>query len=117
MAFASLLNDAIRLSTNQQHRLVPQTIRRYPEFPAVKIGRLGVHKDFQRSHIGSKMLDIIKELFLTDNRTGCRFITVDAYNHPSTLAFYRRNDFRPFPIEETNKPTVLMFFDLRRLTI
>jgi hypothetical protein len=31
-----------------------------------------------------RILDWLKILFLTANRTGCRFITVDAYNNPLT---------------------------------
>lgn len=44
-------------------------------------------------------MDFIKKWFLsTDNKTGCRFILVDAVNDPHTLTYYERNGFKPlFP--------------------
>jgi len=54
--------------------------------------------------------------FLADNRTGCRFITVDAYRN--AVGFYERNDFARMLTKETedpNAPTVPLFFDLKRL--
>jgi GNAT superfamily N-acetyltransferase len=120
VAFASLLNDAVHLATNPQRRLVPQKIRRYSDYPAAKIGRLGVHKDYQGQDVGTLLLDVIKELFTTENRTGCRFITVDAYDIPRVLAFYEKNKFKRFPLPPTEKSaqadrdTHIMFFDLKR---
>lgn len=115
LAFVSLLNDSIKLSTNRERRLVPNKIRLYPEFPAVKIGRLGVKKEFQMTGIGTIILDIIKSLFTTNNRTGCRFLTVEAYAEKKALNFYQKNDFRFFPGQEANieEETRLMFFDLK----
>lgn len=38
-------------------------------YPAVLIGRLGIHTDYQRLHIGSELLDFIKFWFTdTQNR-------------------------------------------------
>ncbi len=44
-------------------------------------------------------MDVIKDWFLTDdNKTGCRFVLVDAVNAPQTLSYYERNGFKPlFP--------------------
>ena len=63
------------------------------DYPAVKIGRFGVNKDFRGNgqHWGSKTLDFIKEWMITDNKTGCCFITVDAY--ATAVEFYLKNDF------------------------
>ncbi|MGL5561686.1 MAG: hypothetical protein ACRDCN_03560, partial [Tannerellaceae bacterium] len=47
----------------------------------------------QSNQHGKELLNYIKQLFITQNRTGCRFLTVDAYNNPRTLAFYKREDF------------------------
>ncbi len=70
-------------------------------YPAVLIGRLGVDKDYQhtRYRIGAQIMDFIKDWFISaDNKTGCRFILVDAVNNPHTLAYYERNGFKPlFP--------------------
>lgn len=63
------------------------------DYPAVKIGRFGVHKDFQGTgiHWGSEVIDFIKRWMVTDNKTGCCFITVDAY--ATAVEFYVRNKF------------------------
>jgi GNAT superfamily N-acetyltransferase len=113
LAFVSLLNESIELTTNRLKRRIDNRVRVYPEYPAVKIGRLGVDKDYCRLGIGSTMLDILKEMFTTNNRTGCRFITVDAYNSPEVLSFYQRNDFEFLPTEEPLNGTRIMFFDLK----
>lgn len=64
------------------------------DYPAVKIGRLGVNKEFQGKgfHWGSETLDFIKDWMVTDNKTGCCFITVDAY--ATAVEFYLKNEFR-----------------------
>ncbi len=70
-------------------------------YPAVLIGRLGVDVDYQGAQfrIGAQIMDFIKDWFLSaDNKTGCRFILVDAVNTPHVLTYYERNGFKPlFP--------------------
>lgn len=70
-------------------------------YPAVLIGRIAVAKEFQGRdfRVGTQIMDIIKDWFLTDdNKTGCRFVLVDAVNAPQTLNYYERNGFKPlFP--------------------
>lgn len=73
------------------------------------------------------MLDFVKGWFYSsDNKTGCRFVIVDAVNAPSVLSFYRKNAFTPlFSTEEqeflytggkkgelVSLATRLMYFDL-----
>lgn len=70
-------------------------------YPAVLIGRLGVDVEYQGAQfrIGAQIMDFIKDWFISaDNKTGCRFILVDAANNTHTLAYYERNGFKPlFP--------------------
>lgn len=63
------------------------------DYPAVKIGRFGVNIEFQGKgmHWGSEALDFIKRWMITDNKTGCCFITVDAY--ATAVEFYLKNGF------------------------
>ena len=63
------------------------------DYPAVKIGRFGVNKEFQGKglHLGSEALNFIKRWMITDNKTGCCFITVDAY--ATAVEFYLKNEF------------------------
>jgi len=114
VALFSLSNDVIRLEKIKGKIAIPPG-KNYRDWPAVKIGRFGVLKDFQGQNIGSFVLNMIKCLFLTENRTGCRFITVDAYNDKKVIRFYGKNDFQMLTEKDNTKPTRAMFFDLKRL--
>ncbi len=66
-------------------------MRRYP---GVLIGRLGINENFRSQGIGTELLDFIKSWFIDeDNKTGCRFLIVDAYNNDVPLGFYQKNGF------------------------
>lgn len=116
LAFVSLMNDSLELNANHRKKMFKRA-KHYSSYPAVKIGRLGVCRDYQRKKIGSHLLFVIKHLFMDANRTGCRFITVDAYNSPETIAFYEKNDFQFLASSDEGKPTRHMYFDLIRLLI
>lgn len=98
-------------------------------YPAVLIGRLGVNNLFKKKRVGSELLDYIKHWFVDpDNKTGCRYLVVDAYNQPVPLAFYEANGFKYMfsselqeceyrKIESVAKlHTRMMYFDLMLLT-
>ena len=97
-------------------------------YPAVLIGRLGVSSEYRGKgfSIGSQILDFIKGWFRSfNNKTGCRFIVVDAYNNEKTLHFYNKNGFRMLYRTEQEERSFLglkddesletrfMFFDLK----
>lgn len=113
VSFVSLSNDSIHLKTSRQKKKIPHKLR-YSQLPAVKIARLGVHKDLQGKRIGTLLLDLIKEIFTTNNRTGCRFLTVDAYNQERTISFYQRNDFDFLDPDDSSEKTRIMYYDLKR---
>lgn len=113
-AMISYCNDVVRLKDFKNHQDELPEEKRYPSIPAVKIARLGVQKDFQRSGIGSLLLNLTKVLFVTNNRTGCRLVTVDAYNIPKVLSFYQRENFNFIHDKDAGKPTRIMFYDLTR---
>jgi len=115
VAAVDFCNDALpkEMMTTGPKKKIPHSKRGYDTFPAVKITRLGVHEAVQHQGIGRLLLDAIKRLFLEDNRTGCRFITVDAYREAA--AFYEKNDFLRTKHREEEEPdakTVSLFFDL-----
>jgi hypothetical protein len=83
--------------------------------PAMKIGRLAVHNDYKFQDIGTAILDYLKKLFIDNNRTGCSYITVDAYKN--SLKFYEKNEFDYLTKADLNKDTRLMFFDLHKMII
>ncbi|MBN1534553.1 MAG: GNAT family N-acetyltransferase [Spirochaetes bacterium] len=125
VALISYLNDYIPLSKEERRVIkksfwkhleknVPHKLRGYSSFPAVKIGRLGVNKKYQRNNIGTHLLNLTKQYFLKHNKTGCRFITVDAYNDQITIDFYKKNGFQFLWEEDKKKQTRTMYFDLKR---
>jgi GNAT superfamily N-acetyltransferase len=117
LAFFSVSNDAVkreecpRSAFERITKLIPRQ-KRHSSMPAVKIGRLGVVADAQRSKYGSKILDYLKVWFTQNNKTGCRFLLVDAYNKPHTLAFYERNGFKFLTGKDEKEDTRIMYFDL-----
>lgn len=60
--------------------------------------------------IGTFLLDFIKSFFIIDNKTGCRFLTVDAY--ADAVPFYLKNGFVPLNDEDADSVTRLLYFDL-----
>jgi len=113
-----VLNDSIRQGDTTKSKLkkilraIPHEKRGYKSHPAVKVGRLAVNSQYQRKGIGSELMDYIKGYFLDNNKTGCRFITVDAVNNPRTVNFYLRNGFDFLTSKDEGEDNRLMFFDL-----
>lgn len=96
VAFFSVSNDRVTISDTDKatwrkiKKLFPHAKHR-SDYPAVKIGRLAVDKEYKGQHIGSDILSYVKRLFVTNNRTGCTFITVDALR--CAIPFYLKNGF------------------------
>ena len=114
LALLDFCNDTVRFE-KCRGKVVLGEGKQLQSLPAVKLTRLGVAKEFQGHSIGSHVLNMVKEFFTVDNRTGCRLITVDAYNTPRVLRFYEKNGFQPFNDKDKNKKTRSLFFDLKRL--
>ena len=102
----TLANAGIQTTHMRNHprrklnKLIPYT-KQGRTYPAVLIGRLGVSIDFQgeKYRVGAQIMDFIKSWFRSyDNKTGCRFILVDAVNNDHAIKYYERNGFLPlFP--------------------
>lgn len=57
-------------------------------------------------------MNYIKGYFLDKNKTGCRFITVDATNNERTIKFYQKNGFDFLTEKDKAEKTRLMYYDL-----
>ena len=124
VAFISLCNDSITMEYEERkgekktffktaiQKKLPQKKRFRKSYPAVKIARLGVELTVQSAGIGSHLLNMVKELFLIENRTGCRFVTVDAYNNDRTINFYLKNGFQFLWNKDKKHQTRILWFDL-----
>ena len=131
VALITLANDSIKahkLSSSTRNKVQRNisNAKRGRSYPAVLIGRIGVNEEFQGLHVGSQLLDFVKAWFChKDNKTGCRFIVVDAYNKQRVLSYYANNGFKfLFKTELDEKlyyevdansdiHTRLMYFDLK----
>lgn len=118
-AFFSLSNDRISLlesdkATWRRIKSVFPHRKHRSDYPAVKIGRLGVDCRYRGINLGTSILNFVKKAFVTNNRTGCCFITVDAL--PSATGFYEQNGFHLLrKSDRENAETIPMYFNLSRL--
>lgn len=88
--------------------------KRLKSYPAVKICRFGVDVSTHNLHLGSKLLNFIKGYFVINNKTGCRFITVDAYI--DAVPFYLKNNFLELTSsDEDASHTRLLYYDLKMM--
>jgi hypothetical protein len=132
IAAFTISNDSIKTThlTSGPKSRVQKKIPRVKinrSYPAVLIGRLGVNKTVVRTGIGCEVLNFIKAWFVDGkNKTGCRYVVVDAYNENDQKAinFYKKNYFELlFTTEDQERDylrlekdavlkTRLMYFDL-----
>lgn len=133
VAIFTISNDSIKtkdlLSTakNKLQRHI-NNMKRGRSYPATLIGRFAVNQQFQGYgyKIGSQMMEFIKSWYREeDNKAGCRFLVVDAYNKEEILKFYYSNGFLPLHKTEEDERdfygitsaetlrTRLLYFDLK----
>ena len=55
-------------------------------------------------------MNFIKTYFINNNKSGCRFLTVDAYT--DAIPFYTKNGFIPLNEDDVRDKTRLLYFDL-----
>lgn len=116
-AFFSLAHDKVSVSDfdssaefNRFRRKRFVNEKRLRSYPAIKLCRLGVDESVRGHHVGSNIIKYIKTLYALNDRAGCRFLTVDAYN--AAVPFYESNGFLPLGDTSPELPTKAMFFDL-----
>jgi len=117
VSYFSISNDAIKKEnlTNSKFKKLTRSVpysKRYNTMPAVKIGRLATGEQWTGNGIGTFVINFIKAWFTKGNKTGCRFIIVDAYNNDKTIRFYEKNGFTFLLTTDTEETTRLMVFDL-----
>ena len=120
LAYFSLSNDKISISDFEnktdfnrfrKHKFTNQ--KRLRSYPAIKIGRLAIAKSAQRQTIGTYLLEFIEDFFIVDNKSGCRFVTVDAY--ADAIPFYIKNNYLFLNNDDEDNRTRVMYFDLASL--
>ena len=99
VAAFSLANSSVRVDDmpkskrNKLNRKIPFSKQR-SQYPAVLVAQLAIFDGFGGNNIGKEVLDFIKSWFIDPlNKTGCRYVIVDAVNTPKVLNFYQNNGF------------------------
>lgn len=119
IAYFCLLNDKISQQevTNSQWKKIKRGFpsgKHFSSYPAIKIGRFAVSKDYRGNGIGSDLLLLIKKLLIgSSNYSAFRFLTVDAYL--SAIDFYTKNQFNVLSEKNLNGHTRLMYYDMMQL--
>lgn len=119
IAYFCLLNDTVQriMAGKARWKKILKSIphpKLRSSYPAVKIGRLAVSKQYTGLGFGRMMIQIVREMLVSDTQqTGCRFVTVDAYMN--AVDFYLRNKFEFLTDTDESEATRLMYFDLNNI--
>lgn len=122
VAFFSISNDCLNdlgyenSIWNKLHRKIKlPNEKRIRQYPAVKIARLGVNKNYQGNGFSHQLLDFIKGWTFIEHKPACRLLILDAYNQPKQIAIYQKNDFIFLLDSDKEEKHRFMYFDLMRL--
>lgn len=122
VAFFSISNDCLNdlgygnSIWNKLHRKIKlPNEKRIRQYPAVKIARLGIDKDYQGKGLSHQLLDFIKGWTFIEHKPACRLLILDAYNKSKQTEMYEKNDFLFLLESDKNDKHRFMYFDLMRL--
>lgn len=113
IGFFCLLTDSISLGEAEAELFRRKGIN-YRSFPAVKIGRLGISKGYQRKGVGLLAVKVIAGLASrAQKHFGCRFLTVDSKPDTQAIAFWEGIGFKKNLKENLkNRGTISYRYDL-----
>lgn len=99
------------LSATEEIKLNFKSGKLYSDYPAVRIGRLAISKDYEGKGFGRHILDYVKgQLVYYNEFIGCRYLIVNALNDVSE--FYLKAGFSYYTEKDEKEKTRLMYFDL-----
>lgn len=82
--------------------------KRKQSYPPVFIGQLGVYLSYRGLHVGHQVLEYIKKWIThPENKTGCRFLIVDAFNVEYILLFYEKNGLSVYILQKRTSVMLL----------
>ena len=118
ISYCTILNDKISMSVDEKKvwNRINRNIKNekhQKSYPAIKIGSLATNCNYAQKGYASYLIDFVKNYLLSDTQfSGCRFITVDAYNTEKVLAFYFNYGFRFFSEKDCDATTRSMYLDI-----
>ena len=111
VAYITILADAIRVhGTHLGQSFLDKGVN-YKTLPALKVGRLCVHKNYARRGIGTLTTEFVMRKLIAINEDvgiGCRFVIVDAKK--DAIHFYRKLGFEI--LKKREKGTIPMYYDM-----
>ena len=118
VCYCTVLNDKISMSVDEKHiwNRINRKInngKRRKSYPAIKIGCLATNIHYTKMGFATKLVDFVRQYLLSDRQfSGCRFMTIDAYNDKNVLQFYENYGFRFFSEKDLTANTRSMYFDI-----
>jgi ribosomal protein S18 acetylase RimI-like enzyme len=110
-SYFSLANDSIRKKLI--HPGDGESDYEYSHYPALKIARLAVHKEYEGQGIGTAMLvESVSIAFTIAKYAGCRIVTVDAKREAAS--FYEKYGFKKANTDK-DTDTISMYLDLNKM--
>ena len=102
---------------NRLHRRasIPNS-KRIRQYPAVKVGRLGVAIEFHKTGIAYELMDFIKGFSVINHNPACRLLLLDALNKERQIKYYTNNGFQHFLLNDAEDKTRIMYFDLEKIS-
>lgn len=86
-AFAAVSMDSVSLGRRERGLDI-----RFQDAPAAKLAQLAVHRSFQRTGLGRRVVaDVIELAREEGTRVGCRYVTLDA--QPDLVGWYESQGF------------------------
>ena len=121
IAYCTILNDKIERSSiassfwNKFNKKNIVNEKRRKSYPAIKIGCLATNEKYQGQGFARILVNFIKNHLLSDEQfSGCRFITVDAYNDRAVIDSYLRMGFSFIQDTDKDDVTRCMYLDIMK---
>jgi GNAT superfamily N-acetyltransferase len=108
VGYVALSNDSIKINEEDKKKLgMP-----YLYYPSIKIGRLGISKDYQRKGIGTYIINWVMGLGLElKSYVGIRYLAVDSYSE--SKVFYKNTNFKILELKKEKKYRVQMYREIK----
>lgn len=113
-AFFCLSNADIKVNEEDIENF-DELEKHLPEYPALRIGQLGVKEPDQGKGIGTLIIQhVIGRALAQSNEVGCRFLAVDSLNDKKSIRLYESNGFKRL-IDGKTRKNVPMYLDLLKI--
>ncbi len=102
---------SIAMAHMRPERVLDMGEKGYGNFPALLVGHLATHKDFENKGVASHLLSwAIKKAVVYSKTIGCRFVMLNPEDDEKVRQFYRNRKFKYIPHD--NKEKDAFIFDI-----